>query len=179
MPNDTIKIATQDHCIGIATLIAKAFSVVAEQFQINSASHPSNCQSHWIEQDLNSGIEYFYLAEHSQIIACIALSTSQQGQTSLQRLAVDPYQQQAGLGTRLLEHGLQQAKAAASEWVEISIVAQHQQLANWYLKQGFVKTERKQFAKLPFAVQYFRYYFRGLVIPMQAIIKPTPARRIR
>jgi len=60
----------------------------------------------------------------------------------------------AGLGRRLVDRALQEARFSGAAAVSIGIIAE---LRDWYRRIGFVEAETRRFDQLPFEVEFLRY----------------------
>lgn len=65
-----------------------------------------------------------------------------------------PAHRQQGFGALLVNHVLSAAGAGA---VSVGIIADHNELREWYLRRGFTETDTGAFAHLPFAVGSLEY----------------------
>ncbi len=160
MANLKIRVATQKYITLLAEIIRTSFRNVAERFGLtekNCPKHASNCETDWIEKDMNRGITYFILEDEGRVSGCVALEKVSHELCYLERLAVLPDRRRHGLGKVLVEHILDEAKRASAGCVNIGIIAVQTELKNWYQKIGFVEGETKEFAHLPFRVRFMSY----------------------
>lgn len=159
-----IKEVFADQADVLAQLIREANRAVAKSFGINQDNgpkHPSFCESCWVENDLHRGERYFLLTENQQPIACVAyeIPTNSNGvrKAYLNRLSVLPEQQSKGIGSQLVAHIIEQAKADQLSFISIGVIGEHSKLQDWYEQLGFVKGDTKHFDHLPFSVTYMMY----------------------
>ncbi len=158
--NFKIRVATRRDVELLTDIIRSSFLDVAERFGLtkeNSPRHASNCEADWIEKDMNKGITYFILEEEGRASGCVALERVSDELCYLERLAVLPHQRQHGLGKVLVDHVLDEAKLSGAKRLNIGTIAEQSELGNWYRKIGFVETETKEFAHLPFQVRFMSY----------------------
>jgi GNAT superfamily N-acetyltransferase len=144
----------------LADIIRSSFRGVAKRFgltQENCPKHPSNCTVDWVQRDMDRGVTYFILEDGGQLSGSVALEQSSRELCYLERLAVRPPQQQRGFGKALVDHVLVEAKRLGAQRVGIGIIAGQIELKNWYTKMGFVETETRIFAHLPFPVTFMSY----------------------
>ena len=137
--------------------IRGSFLDVAERFGLteeNCPRHPSNCRVDWIEKDMDRGVTYFALENEGRIAGCVALETVRPGLCNLERLAVLPDQRNRGFGKALVSHVLSQAGELGCRDVRIGVIADQAELKDWYRRIGFVETESRHFAHLPFRVSF-------------------------
>lgn len=155
-----IRVATRKDIALLTDIIRGSFRDVAERFGLtleNCPRHASNCMVDWIEKDMDRGVTYFILEEEGQASGCVALEKVSDELCYLERLAVPPHQRRHGLGKVLVDHVLDKAKLSGAKRVNIGIIAKQTELGNWYRKIGFVETETKEFAHLPFRVRFMSY----------------------
>ncbi|MBT3068995.1 GNAT family N-acetyltransferase [Rhodoferax sp. U11-2br] len=153
----TIRAASPQDASTLARLISSANRDVATQFGLNVENcpkHPSFCSADWVLADMARGACYFLAEESNGPIACVAFEPAGAGLAYLNRLSVLPTQQRQGVGAQLVQHVLQVASAATCQRVSIGVMGEHQALQRWYSRLGFVATETKHFAHLPFSVTY-------------------------
>ena len=160
-----IRVATQKDIALLTEIIRTSFKDVAEHFgltQENCPKHASNCTTEWIKKDMDrGGVTYFILDEAGCASGCVALERANSELSYLERLAVLPDRRQRGLGKALVDHAFKDVKRAGARRVNIGIIAAQTELKNWYQKIGFVETETKQFAHLPFRVRFMSYEIKS------------------
>ncbi len=157
-----IRVGTSVDIDVLAEIIQDSFLDVAEQFGLtpqNSPTHPSNCRSEWIIREMNRGVTYYILELGEQAAGCVALERINDEVCYLERLAVLPGQRRQGFGEALVKHALSEAMNLGVFRVQVGIIAEHQELHNWYEKLGFEKVEEKIFPQLVFPVTFMSYYF--------------------
>ena len=166
----TIREATADDIPVLAGLIRDAFRTVADRFGLtpeNCPKHPSNCSDAWIAAALEQGVTYYVLNVDDHACGCAALELARPGVCYLERLAVLPQFRNRGHGGALAIHVLEQAQALGADRVEIGIIAEDTDLANWYQELGFRQTRTAEFDHLPFTVAL-----------MKRALAPNPARLV-
>jgi len=153
-----IRQAACDDVVAIANLIRAAFADVAERFRLtpeNCPKHPSNCEPKWIVEAMDKGVAFYVLEDDDALLGCVALEQPEkQGVCYLERLAVLPQYRHQGLGKRLVAHVESEAHKRGLQRVEIGIIAEQDDLRNWYEQVGFKVTGEKGFAHLPFRVAF-------------------------
>ena len=160
MANLKIWVATQKDIALLTKIIRTSFRDVAEHFgltQENCPRHASNCKVDWIGKDMNRGVTCFILEEKGRAPGCVALEKANSELSYLERLAVLPDRRRHGLGRALVDHVLAEAKRNGAKRLNIGTIAEQSELGNWYRKIGFVETETKEFAHLPFRVRFMSY----------------------
>lgn len=160
MADPKIRAGTQKDIAVLAEIIRSSFRDVAERFgltQENCPKHPSNCTVDWVQQDMDRGVTYFILEDEGLVSGCVALELASLEWCYLERLAVRPPQRQRGFGRALVDYVLAEAKRLGAHRASIGIIAGQTELKNWYQKIGFVETETKEFAHLPFRVTLMSY----------------------
>ena len=157
-----IRVGTSTDIDILTDIIQDSFLDVAERFGLtpqNSPTHPSNCRSEWIIREMNRGVAYYILEVGEQAAGCIALEKINDEVCYLERLAVLPEQRRQGFGEALVKHALSEARNLVVFRVQVGIIAEHQELLDWYEKLGFEKLEKKDFPQLVFPVAFMSYYF--------------------
>jgi len=155
-----IRVATRKDVALLTDIIRSSFRDVAERFgltQENCPKHASNCTADWIEKDMDRSVTYFILEEEGQTSGCVALERVNDELCYLERLAVLPFRRQRGLGKALVDHVFKEAKHNGAKHLNIGAIAEQSELGNWYRKIGFVETETREFAHLPFRVRFMSY----------------------
>jgi ribosomal protein S18 acetylase RimI-like enzyme len=149
-------VAPQDAAI-LAALIRRSFRGVAERFRLtpdNCPTHPSNCTEEWITFDLSRGKQFFLLEVGGRPAGCVAITRSDDRTGKIERLAVLPEARRHGCGSLLLEHALQALRGMGLARAELAIIAQHDDLCDWYVRRGFAVTGTREFPHLPFAAAF-------------------------
>lgn len=144
----------------LAQIIASANRSVARQFaldQENAPSHPSFCTADWIRVGQDRGETYFILEAKGKAVGCVAYESPEPEVAYLNRLAVLPEFQCQGMGKKLVDHIIDQAKKDQKQTISIGIIKAHVKLAAWYKALGFEPTGTKEFDHLPFDVQFMAY----------------------
>ncbi len=144
----------------LAQIIARANRSVARQFaldQDNAPAHPSFCTADWIRDGQNRGETYFILEAKGKDVGCVAYESPEPDVAYLNRLAVLPEFQGQGMGKKLVDHIIDQAKKDQKKTISIGIIKAHLELAAWYGALGFERTGTKEFDHLPFNVQFMAY----------------------
>ncbi|HET6489595.1 MAG TPA: GNAT family N-acetyltransferase [Syntrophales bacterium] len=158
--NDRIRTCTREDVGVLSATIRGSFRDVAERFGLtaeNCPRHPSNCTADWIEKDMDRGVTYFVLESEGRVAGCVALELVRPGLCNLERLAVLPDQRRHGFGKALVAHVLSQAGKQGCRDIRIGVIADQDELKDWYRRLGFVETESREFAHLPFLVSFMLY----------------------
>ncbi|MRR17648.1 MAG: GNAT family N-acetyltransferase [Deltaproteobacteria bacterium] len=148
----------------LVSVIRDSFLDVAERFGLtpqNSPTHPSNCRSEWILREMNRGVAYYILENEGRPAGCAALEQINDEVCYLERLAVLPDMRRLGFGSALVGHVIAEARLLQAFRVQIGIIAEHQELHDWYEKLGFEDLEQKTFPQLVFRVTFMAYTFLG------------------
>jgi N-acetylglutamate synthase-like GNAT family acetyltransferase len=160
-----IRRATEGDISLLTDLIRNSFKDVANQFNIteeNCPTHPSNCTADWVKETLKKGTEYFILTEDSNVIGCVALGKANQEVYFMERLAVLPEYRDKGYGHTLVDYCFKQARERMAKRVEADVIADHDELVEWYRRLGFRFKQRARFNHIPFPVAYM---FHELAAP--------------
>ena len=152
-----IRRCTREDMDVLVETIRGAFKDVAERFGLteeNCPRHPSNCRLDWIEKDMDRGVTYYVLENEGRVAGSVALELVRPGLCNLERLAVPPGQRKRGFGKALVSHVLSEAERHGCRDVRIGVIADQSELKDWYRGLGFVETETRDFAHLPFRVSF-------------------------
>lgn len=152
-----IRRATEGDISLLTDLIRSSFKEVATQFNItpeNCPTHPSNCTSDWIKNELKKGTEYFIVSEDSGPVGCVAMEKANRDVYYMERLAVLPEYRDKGYGHTLVDYCFTQAKERMAKRVEAGVIADHVELVEWYRRLGFRFKQRARFNHLPFPVAF-------------------------
>lgn len=157
-----IRIGTKADIDVLIDIIRDSFLDVAERFGLtpqNSPTHPSNCRPEWLLREINRGVDFYILENDGQPVGCAALEKINDEICYLERLAVLPRERRQGFGEALVRHVLSNARLLHAYRVQIGIIAEHQELHDWYEKLGFEDVESKKFPQHVFGVTFMSYYF--------------------
>ena len=163
-----IRIASRKDAPLLAGIICRANKKIARQFgltQENSPKHPSFCTQDWILSDFNRGEQYFLYETAGKALGCVAYESAEESLAFLNRLAVLPDFQGKGIGTKLIFHIIDHARAQGKTRLSIGIIAANDRLKNWYETLGFIPLEIKKFKHLPFDVQFMAYHLEDVIKP--------------
>ncbi|MEE9913169.1 MAG: GNAT family N-acetyltransferase [Deltaproteobacteria bacterium] len=158
----SIREGARDDIDILVEVIRSAFSDVAERFGLtpqNSPTHPSNCRPEWLLREMNRGVTFYLLESDGRPAGCVALEKINDEVCYLERLAVLPQERGKGFGEALVKHVLSKARLLGVYRVQIGIIAEQQELRDWYEKLGFEEVESKKFPQLVFRVTFMAYYF--------------------
>lgn len=153
----TIRDATCEDAEVVARVIRTSFRDVALRFGLtpeNAPTHPSNCQSDWIQSELARGVSYYLLCSDGLVAGCVALEFASPSVAYLERLGVLPEQRGRGFGVELVRHALCQARSARATVVSVGVIAEHTEVVSWYEQLGFAHAGTRRFPHLPFRVSY-------------------------
>ncbi|MEN6637923.1 MAG: GNAT family N-acetyltransferase [Smithella sp.] len=157
-----IRTGTQADIDVLVEIIQDSFLDVAERFGLtpqNSPTHPSNCRAEWLLREINRGVTFYILENDGQPVGCAALEKINDEVCYLERLAVLPKERRKGFGEALVKHVLSNARLLDAYRVQIGIIAEHQELHDWYEKLGFEDVESRKYPQLVFRVTFMSYYF--------------------
>jgi len=155
-----IRKCTSEDVSILAETIRGSFRGVAERFGLteeNCPRHASNCTADWIEKDMDRGVTYFVLESEGRVAGSVALERAKPEVCYLERLAVIPDQRRRGFGKALVVRVLSEARGLGCRRVGIGVIADQAELKDWYRGLGFVETENREFAHLPFLVTFMFY----------------------
>ena len=124
--------AVQEDVPNIVTLINRAFSV--EKFFKSG----ERIEAAGLTEMMHNG-EFLLLESADALIACVFVKTNGE-RAYVGTLAVDPSQQRAGLGRRMMREAEDYARAHGCEVLDIRIVTVRPELSEIYTRLGFVPT---------------------------------------
>jgi len=162
-PNYKIRSCGREDVDILVETIRESFRTVAERLGLtpaNAPRHPSNCVAEWIQQEMDRGARYFILESEGAVAGCVALESASPDVCYLERLAVLPDRRRHGFGKALVGHVMSEAKRLGARQVGIGIISEDKELKDWYKKLGFLETDTKEFAHLPFRVTFMSHEFR-------------------
>jgi N-acetylglutamate synthase-like GNAT family acetyltransferase len=155
-----IRTGTREDVDALVATIRGSFKGVAELFGLteeNCPRHASNCTAQWIEKDMDRGVTYFVLESEGRVAGSVALERATPEACYLERLAVLPDRRRRGFGKALVAHVLSEAGRLGCRKVGIGVIADQAELKDWYRGLGFVETETRDFAHLPFRVSFMMH----------------------
>ncbi len=138
-------------------IVRDSFADVARRFALTPANcpkHPSNCEDRWITNAMSRGVEYYIAEQDGRPLGCAALEPADDKVCYLERLAVLPGVRRSGVGRRLVEHVMGQARLRQAARLEIGVIAAQSELIAWYETFGFRLTRQAAFPHLPFEVAF-------------------------
>lgn len=154
-----IRKATDTDTRILSGLVRTSYQDVARHFNLtrkNCPKHPSNCTDEWIKKDLDRGVTYYILSKESIPAGCVAMEEAESQTCYLERLSVLPEFRHSGFGKKLVAHILDMAEKINVKTVSIGIIAEQENLKNWYETLGFMYVATKKFDHLPFQVGFMK-----------------------
>ncbi|MCG8568892.1 MAG: GNAT family N-acetyltransferase [Spirochaetes bacterium] len=152
----TEKLNLETHLRPLTELIQKSFRTVADDFELNEKTAPTNpafIKSRDILKVTQEKEMAFYgYSENQKLVGCYALEKASQQIYYLERLAVDPGYRHKGLGKKLVQDARERVRNSGGEKISIGIIDEHKRLKNWYIDLGFQIKGLKRFEHLPFTV---------------------------
>jgi N-acetylglutamate synthase-like GNAT family acetyltransferase len=152
-----IREATRDDVPLLGRLIRESFRDVAERLGLTAEEWPrfsAFTADERVASDMGEGTTFYVLENDGAPCGCVGLREREPGVCSFRRLAVLPECRGKGFGTALVEHVVAEAKERGASRIELGMVAQQSELADWYGKLGFAFKETKRFGGMPFAVTF-------------------------
>jgi GNAT superfamily N-acetyltransferase len=144
----------------LTRIIRDSFRDVAERFSLtpeNCPTHPSFISEERVESAFEKGNRFFLAECEEGLCGCVAVEVASPEICYLERLAVLPPYRRRGYGKKLVEQIMRQAREAGARSLEIGIIADQEDLRDWYAKLGFTAKGRKIFDHLPFEVLFMAY----------------------
>ena len=139
-------------------VINTSFLTVATEFKITKEStptHPAYMDAEVFLSGLKGKyVEFFGYEKDGSIIGTVAVTRNQEGIYYIERLAVLPEYRHSGIGSLLMEYGLERIRKLGGTKCLIAIVNENTVLKEWYKKLGFIEKDVRKFDHLPFLVCY-------------------------
>lgn len=156
-----IRVMEQSDIPECVELIKCAFKTVAEEFHITPENAPRFTAFAMNEERLlwhynREHRPMFVYCEAERMVGYYSLALSQDAQCELNNLSVLPAYRHKGIGTKLLQHAFEQAKAMGCTIMNVGIVEENQVLRRWYERAGFTHVGIKKFDFFPFTCGYMK-----------------------
>ena len=137
--------------------IRHSFKPVARRFGLtlqNCPTHPSFIEKDRLTETAGRDGRLFSCYVDNHVIGFYSLKRSRKnaGIFFLERLCVSPANQKRGIGATLLSHSCAQAAGLGAQKLSLGLIDAHTELKEWYGRRGFMQTEIREFAHLPFTV---------------------------
>jgi diamine N-acetyltransferase len=130
---------------------------VAKEFNFTKQSNPTNnafIDIETLKTQLGKSIELYLLIVDNIAIGCIAIEKSSKEIDTyyIEKVSVISEYRHQGFGVILMDFASDLIKHAGGRKVSIALIDSNKRLKTWYVKQGFIETETKDFKHLPFRV---------------------------
>ncbi len=138
-----------------AEVIRHAFATVAEQYGLTEENCPTNgafLSDAVLFRDVDDGVILFGAFDGETLCGVVGLRRKGGALFHLEKLAVDPWSRRRGCGGALLRRAVEAVRQAGGGTVSIGVMYENRELVRWYERHGFVRTEIRKFAYLPFVV---------------------------
>ena len=143
-------------CVNV---IRKAFKTVADELGFTEENAPrftafaTEEKRLWYQFCVEKKPMFVFMHKGS-IAGYYSLAMLENGNVELNNLSVLPEYRHLGIGEKLVNDAIENAKALGKDKMEIGIVEENVRLRNWYEKLGFVHTGTKKFDFFPFTCGY-------------------------
>ena len=154
-----VKIAGPEDAPSLNFVIRQCFGDVARRFGLtpeNCPTHPSNSTEDKVKEDIAKGVQFFIKIDRGIPSGCVGLERADEETFHIVRLGVLPGRRRRGFGEELLEKAVSEARNLGAKSISAAIIEQDAELENWYEKRGFVYSETRDFAHLPFRVAFLK-----------------------
>lgn len=138
-------------------MIRKAFSGVAEYFELTEENCPTNPAFETpasLRQARKKGLRLFGMFEGVKQTGFVALEKASPDIFYMERLAVVPGYRHEGRGAALVSFVIDHVRNRGGKLVSIGAISENMTLIEWYKRLGFTERETKSFDHLPFLVTY-------------------------
>jgi len=100
-----------------------------------------------LEAMLDDPLQHVLVLRDDELLrACVVLTDKGDGLAYLGMLTVDPERQTSGIGRMILAAAEDHAAALGAARVEMTVIAQRDELIEWYERRGYVRTgDRRPF----------------------------------
>lgn len=136
-------------------VIREAYITVANEYGItreNGASNPAFIElKHLLEMD-HKGIEMYGAFVEDTCVGFVGIENANNGLYYLEKLAVLPSERHKGYGKKLMDFVFDRVKELGGNKISIGIINENTVLKEWYIDYGFVETDIRNYAHLPFTV---------------------------
>ncbi|MDF2685069.1 MAG: acetyltransferase [Clostridia bacterium] len=136
-------------------VIRRSFETVACEFGLsidNCPTNPAFITSNILILDYEKGNMMYGLYADDRIAGFMKLVRTNSDCYELGRLSVLPEYRHKGYGRALIEYAKDIVIKNSGVKIKIGIIDKNTVLKNWYIKNGFVQTELREFPHLPFIV---------------------------
>lgn len=136
-------------------IIADSFKTVADEFNLtkkNCPTHPSFISFKKLKESKDKGLRLFGFFENNKQVGFVAIEKATNILYYLEKLAVLPEFRHKGYGKILISFVFDFVKKAGGKKISIAIIDKSKILKDWYISNGFVEKNKKDFEKLPFTV---------------------------
>ena len=145
-----------EECVRV---IRDSFSTVAEAFGLSPENAPrftafATTLERLAGQYREGRAMFVHVEEDGKVTGYYSLRIQEEGDCELNNLCVLPGRRHAGIGKRLLEHGLLCASAFGCGRLKLGIVEENTVLRAWYERFGFLHTHMEKYDFFPFTCGY-------------------------
>ena len=143
-----------------AEVIRHAFATVAEHYGLTEENCPTNgafLSDVALFRDVDDGLLLLGAFDGETLCGVVGLRRKDASLFHLEKLAVDPWSRRRGWGGALLVRAVEAARQAGGMTVSIGVKYENRELVRWDERHGFVRTEIRKFAHLPFVVCFMEY----------------------
>jgi ribosomal protein S18 acetylase RimI-like enzyme len=140
-----------------ALVIQKAFTTVADNFELNQSNcptHPSFIIERKLLEYYEKGISMFRFVDANKTVGFVAIEQPDENQAKwyIEKLSVIPEFRKKGIGKKLMDHAITEIKKRGGSEISIALIDEQTLLKEWYAKMGFNHVLTKNFSHLPFNV---------------------------
>ena len=138
-------------------IIRNSFATVADEFHLTKENCPGHTTIITLEKlkiKYDSGDRMYMYTLDSVPVGVFSLKQLDYETWELDHLAVLPEYRHCGIGKELLEFAEKTIQAQNGKLLKIGIMEENVKLKQWYMRNGFLSTETKRFAHLPFTVGF-------------------------
>lgn len=145
-------------------IIREAFLTVAKDFNLtreNARSNAAFIEVDDLEKMKDKGILLIGVFEGEEQVGFIAIEKASDTLYYMEKLAVLPTFRHRGIGKHIMDYVFDLVENGGGEKVSIAVINENSVLKKWYMNYGFVETDIKKFAHLPFTVCFMEKGTKG------------------
>lgn len=152
-----IREAGREDAATVLGLIQGAFQTVYDRLGLTPAGwpyHAANLKPEAILRNMDEGWRYWVLESPAGPCGCVGLDVPEPGTVKVRRLAVLPSHRHRGLGRRLVDHVLSEARRMGARRAILAMFGDDPDLQHWYERMGFRVTETKAHDGVPVLITH-------------------------
>lgn len=142
-----------------AGIIRRSFQTVADEMGItvdNAPRYTAFITGEHLGEERDHGAVFYGCFIDGVQAGFVTLEPEPDGRWHMKRLAVLPEYRSYGVGRKLVDHVVTEARSRGVKWLHIGIVNEQAGLKDWYMRLGFREYEVFEIPDLPFTVSLLK-----------------------